>query len=60
MRVRLYVSTNKVGSKCEDIIDIPDDEVEGMTEKELDEHLNSYAEDHKNNIVNWGFEIIDK
>lgn len=48
MKVRFFVSNGMNGGRREEIIDIPDDEVEGMDEGELDEHLRGYALDFMN------------
>ena len=60
MKIRVYVHTNKVGSKCEDTIEVPDDEIKGMDEKELNEYLESMARDVINNWMDWGWRIIEE
>lgn len=37
-----YVTTGYVGSKRDEVIDIPDDELEGMTEEEKDKYIYEY------------------
>lgn len=39
MKITMYVSTNTVGSENTCNFDVPDEEIEGMTEEEIDEYI---------------------
>lgn len=39
MKIHVYIQTNKVGSECEDEIEIDDSEMEGMTETEREKYI---------------------
>ena len=59
MKVRLFFSTGMVGGRREEIMEIPDSEVEGMDEDQLDEHLSMYALDFMWNYVDCGHEVLE-
>lgn len=52
MKVRIWVETNNFGSRCETVVDFPDD----MTDEEL-EH---YAFDDAMQMADWGFERVEE
>lgn len=57
-KYRFVVRTNKVGSECEDVIDIPDQELEG-TEEYRNGVLNGYLMDHVSNQTDQFFEKVE-
>lgn len=59
MKIKVHLSMGLVGCKREKILDIDDDEVEGLNEEELDAHLEEVARDWMFQQVEWGFEIVD-
>ena len=59
MRIRLYLTTGMSGGRREEFIDIPEDEVAGMDEDQLEEHLQGYASDFMSNHIDYGYEVLD-
>jgi len=59
MKFRVYARTNKVGSECEDEFEVDDSELEGMTDAEIEAHVESIAQDVAFNSIDWGFNRID-
>lgn len=59
MKVRLYLHTGMVGGRREEIIDIPDSEVEHMDGEEYEKYLHELATDFMNNHIDFGFEVLD-
>ena len=57
-KYRFVVRTNVHGSDCEEIIDIPDEELEG-TEEYRNGVLNGYLQDHIGNSTDQFFEPVD-
>ncbi len=58
MKVRFFLSMGMVGGRREEIVDVSDD-VEGMDEEDLEDYLNQCATDFMNNIIDFGFEVLD-
>jgi len=48
-----------IGGMREDFIDVPEDEIAGMNEEELEEHLSMYAEDFMCNHIDYGYVVLD-
>jgi hypothetical protein len=55
MRLKIYVSTNKVGSLCEDIIDIDKEDWEIMDDREK----NEFVLEQLMSIMDWGWEELN-
>lgn len=55
MKILVHVQTNKVGSKCEDEIDIPDEELEGLTDEEVESAIEEQAKEAAFNMLEWGW-----
>ena len=55
MKFIVYVETGKVGSRCEDEIDVPDEDLEGLTGLARDRVIEEYAIEVKNEICQWGW-----
>jgi hypothetical protein len=51
-KFKFHVSTNKVGSETEEVVEIPDEELEGMDDKEKEDMLEEVFEE-------WVWENID-
>lgn len=49
-KIRAWIRTSKVGSKCEDVIEVP----EGISDNDLEE----LARDVAFNYMEWGYEDI--
>jgi len=59
-KYKFYVSTGYVGSRCEEVIDIPDEELEGLSEKEVDKYIyENYYKDWLENNADMGFYKVD-
>ena len=54
VKIRVYISTNKVGSMCDDIVEFPKDEWEVMSEEERENVL----QDTAFNYMEWGWEEL--
>jgi len=57
MKVIVYVSTNKVGSLDEKIVEIDDSEIEGMTKQEINEYIEEFAQEQMFELIEWGWVI---
>ena len=54
-KIRVWICTNKVGSKCEDVVEYSDEEWEEMHESEREQELQSVVW----NVAEWGYEVVD-
>jgi len=59
MRVRLFLTTGMAGGRREEIMDIPDSEVEHMDGEEYEEYLDQLATDFMSNYIDYGCEVLD-
>lgn len=58
MKIRLYASTSRVGSKVETILDWDKEEWEAMSEEEREKAM---LEDFWSyQLVNWGYEVVEE
>jgi hypothetical protein len=58
MKVEVYVSTNKVGSRIAHVIDVPDEDLEGCTEEERNNYLDEYCSEYVlENLIEWGWHL---
>lgn len=51
-KFKVYVSTEKVGSKCEYTLDIDDGDLEHMTDEQIDAECRDFMLEH----LNWNWE----
>ena len=58
-QIRAYLSIGLAGCKREEIIDIDDSELEGLSDAERELHFEAYARDWKDEKVEWGFEPLE-
>jgi hypothetical protein len=59
MKIKVELSIGLLGHR-EDILEVPDEELENMTEKEIDDYINEeYVQVWANNYIDMGYEIID-
>ena len=58
-RIKVYVCTNKTGSKVEDEFDAPED-WDQMDDTERDEYLDQVAQDHLSNSADFGAYVVDE
>ena len=56
MKVKFTVATNRVGSECSDVIDF-EDELDGLSNSELESYLNEYLDDWMWNYVDSFWDI---
>ena len=56
MKIRVWVSTNKVGSKCENVIEIDDADWAEMSDEDKEE----LASETKNDMMEWNWEECPK
>jgi hypothetical protein len=57
MKIIVWVTTDRVGSKVEREIDIDDEDLKGMTKKQRQEFLDQEAHDYimNNSMIDWGW-----
>ena len=55
MKVKGYVSTGLVGCQREDEVEIPDDELEDLTDAEREALIEDYVKDWAFQYVEWGW-----
>lgn len=55
MKVKVYAETNRVGSRIETEIEIPDEDIEGLEGYEREKVIDEYAHDALPNLMNWGW-----
>lgn len=58
MEVKFYVNTNKVGSEVEETLFIEEDEIEDMSESEINDYIHDMYKDWLPNNIEQGWEII--
>ncbi|BFH70614.1 hypothetical protein J27TS7_57920 [Paenibacillus dendritiformis] len=58
-KFKFYVSTGYVGSQREEIVEIDDAELEGMTEDERADYLNEVWQDWQWNNIYGGWEEVE-
>jgi len=60
MKVKVYVATNRIGSKVEEVIDVPDEDLDGLTDAERAQLVNEYAqaEVFDSGMFEWGWEPV--
>ena len=56
-KFRVYVSTNKIGSLCEKVVEIGDDEVPDNWQQD-GEFYDGFLDD-MHSMIDWGIERID-
>lgn len=54
-KFRVWVSTDKVGSKCEDTHEIDDEDFQSMSENDVEQAMQEVMF----NMIEWSFEPID-
>lgn len=59
VKVKLYVSTGIVGSEREDIIEIPDEELEGLIEEKRNEVFQEALDVFMTNYCDFGWFVLD-
>jgi hypothetical protein len=55
MKVTFWIQTNKIGSRCESVQDIPDEDLEGLSRQERDKYLEEWGKDTIWNMAEWGW-----
>ncbi len=58
MKIKVTVGTWKIGSEMDDVLEIDDSELEGMTEQEIEDYLEDVAREAMFNMIEWSFERI--
>jgi hypothetical protein len=56
VKVKYWINTDKVGSKCQDVIEIDDAEWLSMNDQERDELMKDQAFQH----LDWGYEVVEQ
>jgi hypothetical protein len=60
MKVKLYLSIGFPRAKHEEIVEVTEDEVDLTDKKAVEEYLEQYLEDWKNNYLEYGFTILEE
>jgi hypothetical protein len=55
VRIKYWIQTDKVGSKCHDTVEFDDDEWNSMTDEDKEDAIKEIAFGH----MDWGFESLD-
>lgn len=55
MKVTFWVATDRIGSKCERTIEIPDEELEGLTPDEQEDLIEEYGKEEIWWMAEWGW-----
>ena len=55
MEIKVWVCTNRVGSKCERNVQIDDEDFEGMDEQEKEIYIENYCQDELWDMIEWGW-----
>ena len=59
MKFKAYVKTTNHGSRVEDILEIPDEELEGKSESEREQYIEETIKDFILSDMEWGYEVIE-
>lgn len=59
MKVKAFVRTNIVTSKIEEILEIPDEDLEEFDEADREEYIIEIVDQWKDNYMDWGWEEIE-
>jgi len=59
MKVRFYITNGMVHGRHEEVIEIDESEMEYMNEEEREAYLHELSTDFMNNIIDYGFEVLD-
>ncbi|ENY8552387.1 TPA: hypothetical protein KNP26_003092 [Clostridioides difficile] len=61
MKINVYVKTNRVGSSCELELEIDDDDLKDMSDKEREDYIDKIAWDYAfENLIDWDwYEVED-
>ncbi|WP_020474451.1 DUF7167 family protein [Zavarzinella formosa] len=60
MKLKVWIATDKVGSKCERIVDVPDEELEDMNEESRQEYFEECAREEIWNMAEFGWSIVNE
>jgi hypothetical protein len=60
MKVKLFLSIGYSGANHEDVIDIPDEDVKGMTDEELEKYLSNTWQEWANNFIDGTYSIMEE
>ncbi|NIA16075.1 MAG: hypothetical protein GWP08_18600 [Nitrospiraceae bacterium] len=59
MKLIAWIRTNRIGSKCEDKVDIEDDELDDLGESQAEAVLDGIACEAIWNVAEWGWRLED-
>lgn len=55
MKISVYVATNKIGSDITDEIEVPDEELDGLTAEQREARIESEAREWLFENIEWGW-----
>ncbi len=58
-KFRVWVATNKVGSKCEDTFEIPDEDLAGLVLGDRQDAIEEQAQEALTSMYDYGWEELD-
>lgn len=58
MELEVWIRTDKVGSKCTRIVEVPDEDLEDLDENQRQEVFEEYAREEIWTMAEWGFKEL--
>lgn len=59
MKFEVYVRTNKIGSKSSTVVDVDDEDLEGLTDEERTRWLDNVLIESLWELIDWGWKEAD-
>lgn len=59
VRLRCHVSTNISGSECEDVYEVSDEELEGLSDEEREAVFQNYLDGHLQSSSKSYYEVLE-
>lgn len=59
MKINVYVSTGKVGSKCSAEFEIDDEELADLSDEQKPEYIEEQAREVMFGMIEWGFDEVE-
>lgn len=59
MKIEVYVSSGFVGATSKQVVEIDDEELEGMSDRERDSYIEKFAQEVMFNMIEWGWDPVE-